>query len=162
MNTDKFRLIVVVALLLLLTLLAMDKAEGSPEIVAKITRAATKYNVDPKLAVAIATVESNLDPSAIGASGEVGLYQLHPRYHDVSSNSVDSHIDRAVRYLSDVINRCAHRFGSAAHVCFNYGPNTKIERPTETAYFKKVDALYRGAEPATKPFKVERLPYNGQ
>lgn len=45
-----------------------------------ITEMAKVYGIDPKLALDVATAESNLNPKAIGKAGEVGLFQIHPKY----------------------------------------------------------------------------------
>lgn len=37
-----------------------------------------KHQVDPRLLRAIAITESNLDPKAVGAAGEIGMFQIMP------------------------------------------------------------------------------------
>lgn len=41
--------------------------------------AAAIHRIDPKLMLAVAIRESGMDPAALGALGERGVYQLHPR-----------------------------------------------------------------------------------
>jgi hypothetical protein len=134
------RLAILLAIGLMAYLTFTNKATGSVDIVNKIRSAAVRHGVDPELAVAIARVESNLNPKAKGASNEHGLFQLHPKFHLPYVDDLDSHIDAALGYLVRVQLMCGERFGSASFVCFNHGPNTNIKEPTRTQYYKRVTA----------------------
>jgi len=48
-------------------------------IAVELVRAARAHRVDPWLLAAMALRESGLNPEAVGAIGEVGVLQLHPR-----------------------------------------------------------------------------------
>lgn len=56
---------------------------GTPERdqrMMEIIRAAfSRYGLNVDFAIEVARCESRLDPSAVGAAGELGLFQLHPR-----------------------------------------------------------------------------------
>ncbi len=45
-----------------------------------ITQVATEEGINPQLALDIAHAESNFNPKAVGKAGEVGLFQIHPKY----------------------------------------------------------------------------------
>lgn len=53
-----------------------------------ITKLAEEHDIDPKLALDIAKAESSLNPEAIGKAGEVGLYQIHPKYLNYITKTV--------------------------------------------------------------------------
>jgi len=55
-----------------------------------LQQTARAHRIDPYLFAAIAVRESALDPSAVGAAGEAGIVQLHPRG-----------VGRGVRYVHD-------------------------------------------------------------
>jgi soluble lytic murein transglycosylase-like protein len=87
--------------------------------------------------LAIATVESRLNPNAIGAIGEIGLFQLRPEFHSVKRGEIDHNINVATRYLAKLQKQCAH-YGDAFFVCFNYGPGRRLKRPKQFPYYIKV------------------------
>lgn len=51
---------------------------SSSDIVKMIQISAQKYGVDPKLATAVAQVESNYSPQVVSSAGAVGVMQLMP------------------------------------------------------------------------------------
>jgi hypothetical protein len=110
------------------------------DIEKKIERAALTHGIDPALALAIATVESNLNPEAVGSLGEIGIFQLRPEFHSVVPGQVDHNIEVAVRYLADLKRRCAH-YGEAFFVCFNYGTARRLKYPELFPYYRKVNAI---------------------
>ncbi len=59
---------------------APSSRSGRAAVVAAVVRErAAAHDVSPWLLEALATCESRLDPYAVGAAGELGLLQLHPR-----------------------------------------------------------------------------------
>lgn len=52
---------------------------STDDIIATIVDRADAYGVDAYLLVRVAWCESRFDRFAVGAQGEVGLFQLHPR-----------------------------------------------------------------------------------
>lgn len=54
-----------------------------------IMYAADRHNVDPAVLFAIAKHESNFNTKAVGGIGELGLFQINPRYHMHRFNGVD-------------------------------------------------------------------------
>ncbi len=71
--------------------------------------AATKTDLPPQLAIAVIEIESNFNPNARGAAGEVGLMQVMPptaRLLGFSGSleqlkDPETNIDQGVRYLAD-------------------------------------------------------------
>ncbi len=82
---------------------------GSHREVENIIRTtASKYNLDPKLALAVATAESGLEPQAVSPAGAVGVMQLMP--DTARSLGVQNifdpkeNIDGGIRYLRQLLN----------------------------------------------------------
>lgn len=77
------------------------------EIEDLVKAAARRHNVDPKLAMAVATAESDLQPQAVSSAGAVGVMQLMPE--TASSLGVRNiadpreNIDGGVRYLKKML-----------------------------------------------------------
>jgi soluble lytic murein transglycosylase-like protein len=110
------------------------------EIVTQIRVIALEHGVDPDLAVAIATVESRIEPNTVGLKGEIGLFQLRPEYHPVVKGDVLNNIRTAIRYLAELKVSCAS-YGEAYFVCYNYGPSRKLNHPTLFPYYKRVKVV---------------------
>ncbi len=73
-----------------------------------ITAAANKYAVPPSLALAVATRESGLNQSAVGTSGELGVFQIMPgtaRDLGVDPSNLEQNVDGGVRYLSQLYQK---------------------------------------------------------
>lgn len=104
-------------------------------IEAKIVQSARQAGVSPSLALAIADVESGMNPDAVGALGEVGVFQLRPEYH--STGDVQQNIDAAIQYLVTLKTKCSG-YGNAYFVCFNYGYARRLKRPDQFPYYRKV------------------------
>lgn len=123
--------------------LAGFHADASEAVDQAIDAAAFKHKLDPALLHAIAQVESNKNPRAVGSVGEVGLFQLRPEFHHGASFDPVRNADQAARYLASlkVKPRCK-AYGRAWFVCHNTGPSRKIPlaNPTEFIYYKKVIA----------------------
>ena len=97
-------------------------APPEPDIPALLREAEVRQGLPDYLLHAICQVESRMDPEAIGAQGEVGLLQLHPKWHDVSGG-VPAQIDTAARYLRAMIDRYGLDLGIAA---YNQGPSRPV------------------------------------
>lgn len=106
-----------------------------------ISTLAMLYGLDPSLAVAVARVESELNAEALGAHGEVGLYQIKPSTAKLSSTELRRpwvNGSAAMEYMSHLRTRCTM---TDLHflVCYNAGP-TRGKRifPKQSSYLKKI------------------------
>lgn len=92
-----------------------------------IIEIADEYKLDRGLLLAIATVESNLNPSAKGAADDVGLFQLRQRYFGANASTcVKTNARTAAAYLAWLRERPAcKQYGRYWYVCFNRGLNRK-------------------------------------
>jgi soluble lytic murein transglycosylase-like protein len=128
--------IIVITFILLLSY--NSDANSSKEIIKQIQATSKVAGIDPDLTLAIATVESGLNPNAIGGLNEIGLFQLRPEYHNVTIGDFKQNILVGVSYLSYVKSKCWNKYKDAWFVGFNYGPKCKLVYPKRTAYYKKV------------------------
>lgn len=124
--------------------LILQGAKAEPKLVSEIIEVVSaKHNIDPLLVKAIIVVESRGNPYMIGSQGEVGLMQIHPRWHRNVTAEIRGNIELGVSYLAHVRERCRDRYpGLTWLVCYNNGPNRTVEDPANTKYYKKVMTVY--------------------
>lgn len=137
------RVLVYLAVFAIFTCVAIAKSYSSPRA---IWHMAVQEDVPPRLALAIATVESNMDCSAPrGSSGEVGLMQVLPataksvgvERHDLSTCM--GSIVAGVRYLRLALDKTEGDLLRAAYL-YNAGVH---RRPKIGEYGAKVrEVLY--------------------
>lgn len=132
--------IVVVILIMILANAAYGQSQPTERINAIVKSESAKAHLDPALVMAVIAVESNFNPNAVGTHGEIGLMQLHPRFHVVHKGDVAGNIRVGVRYLNHLRAVCSGRYGDAWFVCFNHGPNAKIKSAKDTSYYRRVIA----------------------
>jgi soluble lytic murein transglycosylase-like protein len=101
------------------------------------------YGMDPRVAYGVAKVESNLNPSAMGTHGEIGVFQIKPTTAHLSVKELlnpETNIKAGVKYLVEMKNNCVHKQDINFLVCFNYGPENakRVKYPSEWPYVKKV------------------------
>lgn len=107
-----------------------------------ISAAAAKYNVPPSLALAVAQRESGLNQSAVGTSGERGVFQLMPGTAaelGVNPSNLEANIDGGVRYLSQMFRQ----FGDwrTALQAYNGGPGNVSRGTVSSAAQSYADAI---------------------
>lgn len=112
---------------------------------------AKKYGVDPKLAVAVATAESNLSPDAVSSAGAVGVMQLMPSTaQSLGVRNIKDpreNIDGGVQYLGQLLNEFNGDVTEAV-AAYNAGPQAVknyggVPPYSETqSYVAKVLSLY--------------------
>lgn len=101
------------------------------------------FGINPDLAVAVAMQESSLNPQAVGGVGEVGLFQVRPRYslynrEDLFNPAIN--IVEGLRMLKFAKKHCKHRENYTFIICFNRGVTggARVENPYENDYYIKV------------------------
>jgi membrane-bound lytic murein transglycosylase B len=108
-----------------------------------ITAAATKYGVPPSLALAVAQRESGLNQSAVGTSGEIGVFQLMPgtaTQLGVNPSDLSQNIDGGVRYLSQLSTQYGGDWHTALEA-YNGGPGNVARGTVSSAAVAYADAL---------------------
>lgn len=132
----RWTLVIAAILVVLVTLRA-----NANDLQLMIQHEATHQGLDPKLALAVATVESGLDQGARGSHGEVGVFQLMPAY--AKGNVYDAHanVREGVRQLIYWKNNCPVRDGINWVLCYNEG-SRRPKFPHLFPYVKKVRAVY--------------------
>lgn len=113
-----------------------------------ISAAASKYGVPPSLALAVATRESGLNQSAVGTSGERGVFQLMPGTASdlgVDPTNLESNVDGGVRYLSQMYQK----FGDwrLALEAYNGGPGNVQRGTVSSAAQSYADGILGGQDP---------------
>jgi soluble lytic murein transglycosylase-like protein len=144
LNQDPMRrwVYAVYIMVVLLIISAITQGARAETVESVIVKAAEREGLNPALVLAIAEVESGMNPKAVGSLGEVGLFQLRPEYHDVRQGNVRHNIEVAVRYLAVLKKQCAH-YGDAFFVCYNYGPARPLKYPAKFPYYRKVMAALK-------------------
>lgn len=117
----------------------------------------SKNSLDPYLVASIARVESGFRPYVTGKTHkEVGLMQLNPAYFNRPSYNVDINLAVAVKYLKVLKTNCKPKYGDAWFICYNLGPNKKINSPKEFPYYRKVKRAYEEIQKAAHGRRVAR------
>lgn len=89
--------------------------------------------------VAVAKVESNLNPRAVGRShGELGLFQLRPNFHKCATFDPIDNIECGLNYMKRIKKRHYKQHGKCYITFYNTGPNAKLDNPCKHRYYKKV------------------------
>ena len=103
------------------------------------------YGVDGNTALAVAQVESNLNPAMIGEVGEIGLYQIRSEYiSDYTREQLfipEINIKVGMRILADAQKNCIHKKQNQFVICFNMGKTAakKVKHPELYPYYIKVE-----------------------
>jgi len=120
-------------------------------IVALIVAIAPTFNIDPNVAIAVAIVESQLNPNAIGGAGEIGLFQIMPDIIKAKGFTREQMLLPAVniyvglQMLQDAKKHCIHKDDNDFLVCYNFGAKNarKVKYPSLWPYVKKVNTILR-------------------
>jgi hypothetical protein len=86
-------------------------SQGSPE--PALMAQATAKTKRPRLMAAVAAVESNGNPHAIGKIGEVTAWQLREELHGTAGNTVDDHARKAEQILEQLLKESDGNFRRA-------------------------------------------------
>lgn len=106
------------------------------------------YGIDPQLAQAIVEQESAFKPNIVGSQGEIGLFQLHPKYFKLKKSKlldVRTNIRLGIKHLSEVKKQCKHKIDNTWIICYNLGvaKASRIKHPKLFKYYKQVIKRYR-------------------
>src|SRR5271166_6584326 len=141
-SNDKFLLGIFITLLMcILAYSTCTKADICT--VEMITKEAIRQHFDPAIAIAVATVESNLNMNVIGKSGEVGCFQVLPRIapgEDLFNTEINIRI--GIQHLKYWQRVCPTVEGISFVNCYNSGfrrPRYPFLRP----YVRKVASAIR-------------------
>ena len=112
-------------------------------IISLIMGASAFFNLNPNLVVAVAKTESSLNPRAVGSVGEIGLFQVRPKYSKFSRKELFNpliNIVEGLRMLSFAKKHCKHRVDNSWLICYNLGVKgaSKVRYPKKFDYYKKV------------------------
>jgi hypothetical protein len=122
-------------------------------VIDDITTAAMQQRVDPRLAIAIAQVESGLNPNAVGDSGHShGLFQLNDRGEGAGWSLLDlfNPLKNATRALSQVAAvQAAHPGLDPGHIA------ALAQRPADAeGYARKVNEVWNQLVNGLNPFAL--------
>lgn len=113
------------------------------DVVEMIQAEAKRQHFDPEIAIAVATVESSLNQDAIGANGEIGIFQILPRtYPGANLFDLKTNIRLGIEHLKYWKRACPTVEGISFVNCYNSGfrkPRYPFLRP----YVRKVAAVMR-------------------
>jgi len=104
---------------------------------------APEFNINPDIAITVMKQESSLRPKAVGPVGEIGLFQVRPKYSKFSRKELFNpivNITEGLRMLSFAKKYCKHKVDYTWLVCYNAGVTggSKVTNPKEFEYYKKV------------------------
>jgi soluble lytic murein transglycosylase-like protein len=117
---------------------------GFPTMASLIVFYAKLLSFDPNVALAVAKVESGLNPKVVGGQGEIGLFQLKPQFvKGVSRQELfNPHLNAivAIERLKEERKNCVHRGALNYLVCYNMGRTAakRIRAPEQFSYVIKV------------------------
>lgn len=118
------------------------QVNSKPYYKALIAHTATEHGLDPAVALAVAEVESSFNVNALGSQGEVGLFQLHPRYFPNAPKEAAQNIEVGVKHLLYWKERCPYKANKKYVICFNRG-RRPVVNPKTTPYYRKVISAYQ-------------------
>ena len=112
-------------------------------IISLIISLAPHFDIMPETAIAVAKVESSLNPNAIGPVGEVGLFQVRPEYSRYTAEELLNpavNVLEGLRILSESKKRCKHKESKTWLNCYNLGitGGSRIKHPKLFPYYVKV------------------------
>lgn len=94
-------------------------------LVTTIQVAAMGHGISPKVALAVAQQESQLNPKAIGALGERGVFQLRPEFHKEYTikqlEDPNINIQAGLDYMVQMQHQCVHKKDLDYLTCWNMG-----------------------------------------
>ena len=130
---------------LLCSLFLIPTVANCADIAKMITAEARRQGLEPAIAVAIATVESGLNPHAVGSRGEIGLFQLRPEYFNYSKQQLANpkiNAKLGIQHLIYMRKNCPSQLDLTWVACYNSGINRHPKYPHLLPYYKKFRREY--------------------
>lgn len=112
------------------------------KVLSIIRKEAIKQDLDPNLAIAVATAESGLNQQARGRHGEIGLFQIMP-YNAGGMNIFEVHynVQRGIYLIKRAKQACSD-MGPFYIICYNQGAKRRPKYPYLHPYYKAVREYY--------------------
>lgn len=111
-----------------------------------LTFLANIYNIDPKLVISVAKVESNLTHHVVSNKGAYGYMQLKPSsFPNYNVKDEVTNLFLGVKYLSEMRKICKYKDNHLYILCYNRGPTgvNNVTSPYNDNYYKKVMREYK-------------------
>ena len=104
---------------------------------------AIRQGVPADLAIAVATVESGLNPRVVGSKGELGVFQIMP-YHATYAilSETDSNIHEGVKLIKASLRACRD-MSMYSIICYNQGTHRRPKYPQLHPYYLKIKKAMR-------------------
>ncbi|MDB4894608.1 MAG: murein transglycosylase-like protein [Firmicutes bacterium] len=130
-----------------------------------VVTAAKHYGIDPRLLAAIATVETEWNPNAVGTHGELGLTQILPEtgawlaelagLKEYNLADPETSLSLSALYLSLLLKE--YGTPEKALACYNGGPSAVADWETNL-YARRVLKHYRpGSRPTPQALMLSRV-----
>lgn len=130
------------AALAMLLAASQASADNKQQVREIIIKEADKHGIDRNLLLAIASVESGFNPSAVGTLDDRGLFQLRQKFFGADASFDPKRNARAAAaYLAWLRRRpSCNRYGKYWYVCFNRGPSADpLTDVSKFEYARKVE-----------------------
>lgn len=140
MSNDFWKGYATACLVAMLGILSVGSIAHCDPLESLIVTEALKQGLDPSVALAIADIESNMNPKAVGPKGEIGLMQILPRYAGVPRIALfDPKINAriGVMKLIEVRDGCPVEKDLTYVICYNQGMNKIPAHPYQHPYYKR-------------------------
>ena len=147
MSNDFWKGYLVASMISILSILCIGSiAHCDTQMTNLIRKEAISQGFDPEIAIAIATIESGLNPRAIGPKKEVGLFQILPRFSPVPRIALfDPKVNARVgiEKLIEAQKKCRVNKNLTYVICFNNGLSRKPNHPLLHPYYKRFLIAWR-------------------
>ena len=115
------------------------KALSEAQVIKIAEEVSLETGVEVDLLVAIAKVESNFNPKAVGKThGEVGLMQLRPKYFPTATFDPTQNMRLAAKYLAKLKKKGLSQT-PYWYYKYNVGPGRTINNPKLFTYVQRVE-----------------------
>ena len=124
MSNDFWKGYLTATIIAMLSLIFVGNIAHCEDITSIITQEARKQGLEPRVALAIATIESSLNPNVVGPKGEIGLFQIRPQFTKVPITALFNPRINArvgIQKLLETKDRCALQENLTYVICFNNG-----------------------------------------